>query len=236
MVFNSLPFLVFIFSFFPIYFALHGKSRMIFTLLASYVFYGWWDERFLILIIISTVVDFYLSILINNQHDPIRRKNFLILSIVMNLGFLGFFKYCNFFIDSANELIRMSGYDGSLHSLNIILPVGISFYTFQSMSYTIDVYRREIEPEPSLLNFATFIAFFPQLVAGPIVRAVDFLPQLRGDRKVFTKDFQLGFAQVLLGFTKKIVIADSLAPFVDGVFANPQNYSSLGLITGVVFF
>ncbi|HYC83812.1 MAG TPA: MBOAT family O-acyltransferase [Chryseosolibacter sp.] len=236
MVFNSIPFIVFILIFFPIYYALKGNARMIFTLLASYVFYGWWDYRFLALIAFSTLADFYLSVVIDREQDPRRRKYLLAISMVVNLAFLGFFKYFNFFIDSANDLLGIAGYDRGFNALHIILPVGISFYTFQSMSYTIDVYRRVIEPEKSLLKFATFIAFFPQLVAGPIVRAVDFLPQLQQDRKFKWSEFHLGFAQMLVGFGKKLIIADSLAPFVDGVFAFPGNYTSLVLIIGVVFY
>ena len=236
MVFNSVAFLVFIGCFFPIYFLLKGNARLLFTLIASYVFYGWWDYRFLILIALSTCIDFYLSVLINNQEDPKRRKAVLAMSIFVNLAFLGFFKYFNFFIDSANDLLGLTGYGSGLTPMHIILPVGISFYTFQSMSYTIDVYRRAIRPEPSLLKFATFIGFFPQLVAGPIVRAVDFLPQLQKDHKFNWSNFQVGLAQVLVGFGKKIVIADSLAPFVDGVFAFPGSYTSLVLIIGVVFY
>jgi alginate O-acetyltransferase complex protein AlgI len=236
MVFNSIPFLVFIALFFPIYFALKGKARLWFMLLSSYVFYGWWDYRFLALIIFSTCLDFYLSVVINNQTDPGRRKLALTISIIVNLAFLGFFKYFNFFIDSANDLLGYFGYEENYNVLNIILPVGISFYTFQSMSYTIDVYRKEIQPEPSLLRFATFIAFFPQLVAGPIVRAVDFLPQLYSDHKFKWSNFQIGFAQVLVGFGKKLVIADSLAPFVDAIFSTPEGYSSLVLIIAIVFY
>jgi alginate O-acetyltransferase complex protein AlgI len=236
MVFNSVAFLVFILCFFPVYFLLKGNARLVFTLIASFVFYGWWDYRFLALIIFSTCMDFYLSQLIHRQLDPGNRKRALVISVILNLAFLSFFKYFNFFIDSANDVLGLTGYAGGFNALYIILPVGISFYTFQSMSYTIDVYRRVIAPEPSLLKFATFIAFFPQLVAGPIVRAVDFLPQLQSDRKFKWPDFHLGFAQVLVGFGKKLIIADSLAPFVDAVFAYPGNYTSLVLIIGVIFY
>jgi len=236
MVFNSIAFLIFIACFFPIYFFLKGRARMVFTLISSFVFYGWWDYRFLILIIFSTCFDYYLSLVIDREQEPASRKRALTISIIINLAFLGFFKYFNFFIDSANDILGLTGYSGGFNALHIILPVGISFYTFQSMSYTIDVYRREIAPEPSLLKFATFIAFFPQLVAGPIVRAVDFLPQLQTDKKFKWSDFHGGFAQVLVGFGKKLIIADSLAPFVDAVFAFPGNYTSLVLIIGVVFY
>jgi alginate O-acetyltransferase complex protein AlgI len=236
MVFNSIPFLVFIALFFPIYYLLKGKARLWFILISSYIFYGWWDWRFLGLIGFSTCMDFYLSFLIQRQTDPVKRKQALMMSIIINLTFLGFFKYFNFFVDSAVTMLGYFGYAENYDVLNIILPIGISFYTFQSMSYTIDVYRRTIEPEPSFLRFAAFIAFFPQLVAGPIVRAVTFLPQMRKDHKFEWSNFQLGFAQVLLGFAKKLVIADSVAPFVDAIFGAPEAYSSLVLIIGVVFY
>ena len=236
MVFNSLAFLIFIALFFPIYYLLKGNARLWFILISSYVFYGWWDYRFLALIGFSTCMDFYLSFLIQRQTDPVKRKHALLASIVVNLTVLGFFKYFNFFVDSAVTLLGYFGYADNYNVLNIILPIGISFYTFQSMSYTIDVYRRVIEPEPSFLRFAAFIAFFPQLVAGPIVRAATFLPQMRKDHKFEWTNFQIGLAQVLVGFGKKIVIADSLAPFVDAIFASPEGYSSLVLIIGVVFY
>jgi alginate O-acetyltransferase complex protein AlgI len=212
------------------------SSRWWFILISSYIFYGWWDYRFLALIGFSTCMDYFLSFLIHDAQDPIKRKRAVIISIVVNLTFLGFFKYFNFFVDSAVTMLGYFGYEDNYNVLNIILPIGISFYTFQSMSYTIDVYRRVIVPEPSFLRFAAFIAFFPQLVAGPIVRAVTFLPQMQHDHKFKWSNFQIGLAQVLVGFGKKIVIADSLAPFVDAIFTTPEAYSSLVLIIGVVFY
>jgi len=236
MVFNSIPFLIFIALFIPIYYLLKGNARLWFILISSYVFYGWWDYRFLALIGFSTCMDYFLSFLIHNQQDPKKRKRAVLISIVVNLTFLGFFKYFNFFMDSAVTMLGYFGYEDNFDVLNIILPIGISFYTFQSMSYTIDVYRRTIAPEPSFLRFAAFIAFFPQLVAGPIVRAVTFLPQMQRDHKFQWSNFQIGLAQVLVGFGKKLVIADSLAPLVDAIFSTPEAYSSLTLIIGIVFY
>lgn len=264
MIFNSLVFLVFAIAFFPLYFATRGRLRMWVCLSASYLFYGWWDWRFLSLILFSTVMDWWFGLWISYQDRPeetrrqwlggsavlktfgrftevvsqfgLSRKAILIFSLVMNLGFLGFFKYFNFFSDSLAALVGAFGLQPSWTTLNIILPVGISFYTFQSMSYTIDVYRKQLTWEPSLLRFATFIALFPQLVAGPIVRASDFLFQLKTDQKFDWNRFNSGLGRVLWGFFKKVAIADSLAPFVDQCFDAPGTFGSLHLLIGIVFY
>ncbi len=264
MVFNSLTFLVFILLFFPLYFGTKGRWRTWVCLVASYIFYGWWDWRFLSLIVFSTVMDWWfglwiayndapeetrarcengspvlrfigkLTALAHGQH--LKRRTILVFSMVMNLGFLGFFKYFGFFADNLALMIREMGMTPSWTTLHIIWPVGISFYTFQSMSYTIDVYRRELPWEPSLLKFATFIALFPQLVAGPIVRAADFLFQMSEDKKFDWNRWNSGMGRVLWGFFKKIAIADSIAPFVDQCFAAPETFGSLHLLIGVVFY
>ena len=236
MVFNSVVFFVFTAIFFPLYFASSGRVRMWLMLVASYVFYGWWDWRFLSLILVSTCIDYYLGLRLEHAEQPRHRKRLLILSMVMNLGFLGFFKYFNFFIESATLALEGIGYTGSLSTLNIILPVGISFYTFQSMSYSIDVYRRQIPVEHDFIKFATFIAFFPQLVAGPIVRAIDFLHQLDEDKRFEWSRFQVGLGQVIWGFFKKVAIADSIAPYVDQCFSDPSLYGGMHLAIGVVFY
>ena len=236
MVFNSLNFLLFAAVFFPLYFVLRGRARLWLCLIASYVFYGAWRWEFLGLIGLSTLIDYFLGLSLADEDDPVRRKRLLQLSLLANLGFLAFFKYFNFFIESATVGLRSLGYDGSLSTLAIILPVGISFYTFQSMSYSIDVYRRQIPVERDLLRFATFIAFFPQLVAGPIVRASDFLPQFAKDREFEWTRFQVGIGQVLWGFFKKVAIADSIAPFVDQVYQYPDDFGALHLTIGVIFY
>lgn len=205
-------------------------------LIASYVFYGWWDWRFLSLIMISTLMDFNFGKLIGATENPGRRKLFLILSMCMNLGFLCFFKYFNFFIDSFVTMMHAFGLQPSVTTLKIILPIGISFYTFQSLSYTIDIYRKEIPVERNLLKFAAFIALFPQLVAGPIVRARDLLPQMNDDKKFDWDRFNSGLGRILWGFFKKVAIADSLAPFIDQCWADPFKFSSLHLTIGVVFY
>ncbi len=236
MIFNSLTFLVFAAIFVPVYFLLKGRARLLWSLAGSYIFYGWWDWRFLSLIIISTTADFILGRVIGEQEEQKKRKRLLWLSVVLNLGFLGFFKYFNFFTDSFVALLEGFGLHPGVHTLNIILPVGISFYTFQSMSYTIDIYRRQLEPEPDFFRFATFVAFWPQLVAGPIVRASDFLPQFKNDRSWDWNRFASGMTQVMWGFFKKVAVADSLAPFVDQVWAEPMSFTSINLWIAVVFY
>ena len=236
MIFNSLAFFAFIGIFFPVYFMLKGKARLWLCLVGSYFFYGWWDERFLTLIIFSTLIDYSIGLMLDKEVVQKRRKRLLTISMVVNLGFLGFFKYFNFFVESFQDLVLSMGMTPSYNTLHIILPMGISFYTFQSMSYTIDVYYKKIPVEPDLVRFATFISFFPQLVAGPIVRAKEFLPQFKMDKKFDWNRFNSGTGQMLWGFFKKMVVADSLAPFIDQCFAAPETFSSLHLMVGVIFY
>lgn len=236
MVFNSITFLVFSVIFFPVYFFLKGSLRLWWILIASYVFYGWWDVRFLSLIMLSTSLDFFAGKLISQTEDKGRRKLYLGLSLVMNLGILCFFKYFNFFIDSFIVMMESFGLQPSIGTLQIILPVGISFYTFQSLSYTIDVYRKEIPVENSLLKYASFIALFPQLVAGPIVRASDLLHQMSEDKKFTWDNFNSGLGRILWGFFKKVAIADSLALFVDQSWLVHSSFGSLHLLIGVIFY
>ncbi len=236
MIFNSLPFLVFATIFFLLYFQVHGRARMWLILVAGYVFYGWWDWRFLGLIAFTTVMDFSLGLYIDGTENQKQRRAGVVASIVMNLAFLGFFKYFNFFADSLASLIRSLGMEPSWTTLNIILPVGISFYTFQSLSYTVDVYRRKLPVERDFVKFAAFVSLFPQLMAGPIVRAYDLLPQMSEDKRFEWNRWNSGLGRVLWGFFKKVAIADSLAPFVDQVFGAPETFGSLHLLIGVVFY
>lgn len=236
MIFNSLPFLVFAALFIPLYFILKGRARLLLALAGSYLFYGWWDWRFLSLIALSTLVDYWVGAAVFRSQDEKRRKQLLLLSMVVNLGLLAFFKYFDFFISSFVELLQRFGLQPSLNTLGIILPVGISFYTFQSMSYTIDIYRRKLEPELDVIKFATFVAFWPQLVAGPIVRASEFLPQFGKDHPFDWNRFIRGSAQVLWGFFKKVAIADSLAPVVDQCFSDPMAFGSINMYVAVVFY
>ena len=202
-------------------------------LVASYVFYGWWDWRFLSLIWVSTLVDFVTGRAIHASDDPGRRRLWLWCSLATNLGMLGFFKYAGFFVDSFVDLLGNFGVEASPGPLGIILPVGISFYTFQTMSYSIDIHRRVLEPTDRLLDFALFVGFFPQLVAGPIVRARDFLTQLATDDR---SPIDTGRATRLIlgGLFKKMVLADVLgAQLVDGVFADPGGATGLETLLGI---
>ena len=236
MIFNSLPFLIFATVFFLLYFQVHGRTRMWLILVAGYFFYGWWDWRFLGLIAFTTVMDYSLGLYIDGTENPKQRRIGVVVSIVMNLTFLGFFKYFNFFADSLANLVRGMGMEPSWTTLNIILPVGISFYTFQSLSYTVDVYRRKLPVERDFVKFAAFVSLFPQLMAGPIVRAYDLLPQMSADKKFEWNRWNSGLGRVLWGFFKKVAIADSLAPFVDQVFGAPETFGSLHLLIGVIFY
>jgi alginate O-acetyltransferase complex protein AlgI len=199
-----------------------GRVRHLLLLIASYVFYGWWDWRFLGLLGFSTLVDYTVGRALGRIEDPRRRRLILGASLATNIGMLAFFKYANFFIDSALALVG-SAWRPHLH---VILPIGISFFTFQSLSYTIDVYRRKLSPERSLLRFALFLAFFPQLISGPITRATEFLHQFRKTRRFPAWRVSAGIQIFLIGFVKKCVFADRLASFVDPVFANPTAFDT----------
>jgi len=216
--FNSLEFGLFFTICFGLYVLLPHRAQNRMLLVASYIFYGAWDWRFLSLIALSTVTDFAIGRLLGRTRDPSRRRRLVTLSIVVNLGILAIFKYAGFFVDSMHDLLGLFGVAMSTHALRIVLPVGISFYTFQALSYTIDVYRRRIEPARDVLDFALFIAFFPQLVAGPIERASHLLPQVERRRRVDRESLNVGAWLVLWGLFKKVVIADNLAPLVDAVY------------------
>ena len=240
MTFNSLAFAIFL----PIVFILYWfvfknlKKQTVLILVASYIFYGLWDWRFLFLILASTAVDYLVGIAIFNNKDYDRkRKLFLWLSVIFNVGLLGFFKYYNFFADSFVDMVGLFGYDiKSTWTLNIILPVGISFYTFQTMSYSLDVYYKRLEPTKDFLLFATYVAFFPQLVAGPIERASNLLPQIAQKRVFKYEQASEGLKLILWGLFKKMVIADGLAPMVDDIFNNYGTYPASTLILGVTLF
>ncbi|MEM9940639.1 MAG: MBOAT family O-acyltransferase [Planctomycetota bacterium] len=236
MTFVSVTFLVFFVLFLLIYWNLAGSSRILVCLAASYLFYGWWDYRFLALILGSTVVDFLIARGIHTANSKSVKRLLLSLSVFANLGVLCFFKYFKFFIQSTEDLMAQVGWIVDWPTLNIILPIGISFYTFQTLSYTIDVYRQKIQPENDFLKFATFVAFFPQLVAGPIVRASHFLPQLQSDRTFQFSNLTSGFHQMVIGFAKKLIIADTLAVVVDPVFAFPEGHCSLDMIFAASLF
>ena len=239
MLFNSLEFGLFL----PIVFCLYWlvtkgdiRRQNWILLLASYFFYGWWDWRFLSLIAISSIVDYFVGLYMGREENPAMRKRLLWVSIGVNLGFLGFFKYYNFFADSFADAFSFLGHSFSPTSLHVVLPVGISFYTFQTMSYTIDVYRRQTPATKDALSFFAYVAFFPQLVAGPIERAKTFLPQFARLHSFKYERIRTGFQLILWGLFKKMVIADNCAYWGDLIFADPSPYSSLVLALGVVLF
>jgi alginate O-acetyltransferase complex protein AlgI len=239
MLFNSYVFLLFLPLAFAIYWLI-GRERLrgqnFFILVASYIFYGWWDYRFLSLIVISSIVDYVVGLKMHGEERDSKRKLLLWISMGVNLGFLGFFKYFNFFIDSFADMVSMFGMQPNVPSLQVILPVGISFYTFQTMSYTIDIYRREMEPTKDWIGFFAFVGFFPQLVAGPIERAKRLLPQFFVKREFDYDRAVDGMRQALWGFFKKVVVADTVAKFVNQTFSGYEEMSAPQLILGVFFF
>jgi alginate O-acetyltransferase complex protein AlgI len=239
MLFNSLDFAIFLPIVFVLYWFFTNKNLKLQNFLivvASYVFYGWWDWRFLYLILFSTLVDYTVGRKLRNDENPSKRTILLWTSILVNLGFLGFFKYYNFFLDNFITAFSFFGYEFSAGSLHIILPVGISFYTFQTLSYTIDVYRKKLEPTKDFIAFAAFVSFFPQLVAGPIERATNLLPQFYKKRTFNYLNAVDGLKQILWGLFKKVVIADNAAQFANEIFNNSADYSGSTLVLGTVFF
>ncbi len=236
MLFNTFDFAAFFLVVYAVYRALPWRAQNHLLLVASYVFYGLWSWKFLGLIAASTVVDYLCARGIHRSGDPRRRKALLWLSLAVNLGALGFFKYYNFFAENLGQLLLTLGLNPRSMHLDIVLPVGISFYTFQTMSYSIDVFRRRLEPTDDPLAFATFVALFPQLVAGPIERASHLLPQLLGPRRVDRAAIRGGLWLLLVGYFKKTVIADNLAPIADAAFAAPLNIGSLQMLIGIYAF
>ena len=240
MLFNSIEFLLFLPVVFVLYWFVFDKNlkhQNLLILFSSYVFYGWWDYRFLSLIFLSTIVDYFIGLNIPKQDSEKKQKLFLWGSILFNLGVLGFFKYYNFFVDSWIDLFSSIGYEiKSVWTLNIILPVGISFYTFQTMSYTIDIYKKKLQPTKDFISFASFVSFFPQLVAGPIERASNLLPQILKKREFQYEQGVQGLRLILWGLFKKVVIADSLAPMVDNIFSNYEDFGGGILWLGAIYF
>ncbi|GAB5472897.1 MAG: MBOAT family protein [Maribacter sp.] len=238
MLFNSLDFAIFLPLVFILYWFVFKKTGLqnLLIFAASYFFYGWWDWRFLSLILFSTIIDFSIGIALRKEEKKKRRLLFLWLSIIVNLGFLGFFKYYNFFLDNFISAFSIFGMELSASSLNIVLPVGISFYTFQTLSYTIDVYKRKLEPCTDFIAFGAFVSFFPQLVAGPIERATNLLPQFYKKRSFNYSLAVDGLRQILWGLFKKVVIADNCAEYANLIFNNADNYSGSTLLLGAFFF
>jgi len=239
MLFNSIDFAIFLPIVFILYWFVANKNLKLQNLLivaASYLFYGWWDWRFLSLIIFSTIIDYSVGRMLERKKNQINRKVLLWISILVNLGFLGFFKYYNFFLDNLVTAFNFLGHPINPQGLNIILPVGISFYTFQTLSYTIDVYKRKMKPTKDYIAFSAFVSFFPQLVAGPIERATNLLPQFYKKRTFEYSKSVDGIRQILWGLFKKVVIADNCAEYANLIFNNSGDYSGSTLVLGALFF
>ncbi len=239
MLFNSIDFAIFLPIVFILYWFVTNKNlklQNVLIVVSSYIFYGWWDWRFLSLVLYSSVVDFLVGIWLGKQNNPVKRKLLLSISIAGNLGLLVFFKYYNFFLDSFVDAFSFFGYELSTRSLNVILPVGISFYTFQTLSYGVDVYRKQLEPTRDFIAFSAFVTFFPQLVAGPIERATNLLPQFYSHRNFNYARAVDGLRQVLWGLFKKVVIADNAAEYANLIFNNSGEFSGSTLALGVFFF
>jgi len=239
MLFNSIDFAIFLPIVFILYWFVANKNLKLQNFLivaASYLFYGWWDYRFLSLILFSTIVDYAVGQKLRTEEKQSKRKILLWTSIIVNLGFLGFFKYYNFFLENFVSAFSLFGMEINANSLNIILPVGISFYTFQTLSYTIDVYRKKLEPTKDFIAFSAFVCFFPQLVAGPIERARNLLPQFYRKRTFEYQKAVDGMRQILWGLFKKIVIADNCAELANQIFNNSADMNGSTLVLGAIFF
>lgn len=237
MIFTELRFVLFLATVFCVHWTLRSnRTRKLWLLLVSYGFYSIWDWRFLGLIILSTLVDYVAGQQIHRSEAPRRRKLWLGVSLVVNLGLLGTFKYLDFFRESTAAMLELFGFDPHMESLGWILPVGISFYTFQTLSYSLDIYFRRLKPVDGLLDLATFVAFFPQLVAGPIVRASDFLPQLATRRAFSFEKVRPLLLLFLVGFFKKACVSDNITGYVDAFYSAPESYSFLATWMGMLMF
>lgn len=239
MLFNSIHFLLFLPVVFGMYWAFNGRNlrtQNILLLVSSYYFYACWDYRFLFLLIFSTSLDYYSGIKIHEACNKARRQFWLWLSIIINLGFLGIFKYYNFFAQTFADGLRMLGMQVNITSLNVILPVGISFYTFHGLSYVVDIYKERLKPVNSVVEYSVFVSFFPLLVAGPIERATHLLPQIQKGRTFSYSTAVDGLRQLLWGMFKKVVIADNCAEYANLVFKDPHSYNGSALVLGAVFF
>jgi alginate O-acetyltransferase complex protein AlgI len=237
MLFNSLTFVVFYVAVFALYWLLRARTpQNVLLLAASWVFYGAWSWKFLLLLIGSSVLDYICGLLIERASSQQRRRLVLVISVAGNLLFLATFKYLGFFVAELAALLERMGFDASLPVLSIVLPIGISFYTFQTIGYVVDVYRRKVPAARSFLDYALYVAFFPQLVAGPIERAGHLIPQFQKPRVWSTPAFESGLQLAFWGLFKKVVIADNLAPYIDAVYSSPGDYAGGALATATVFF
>jgi alginate O-acetyltransferase complex protein AlgI len=236
MIFNSIDFLLFFPVIYLFYILTEKRLQNIILLIGSYFFYGYWDYRYLSLLFVSTIIDYFVSLGLVRYKDSPKKKYLLYISLFSNLGILGFFKYFNFFIISAKETFLQFGIQLNTTTLEFLLPLGISFYTFQTMSYTIDVYRGKLEPSRNFLDFALFVSFFPQLVAGPIERATHLLPQISSKRIITREMVERGIFLILLGFYKKVYIADNLSIIVDPLYSDPNTSGAMMIFANFVFY
>jgi D-alanyl-lipoteichoic acid acyltransferase DltB (MBOAT superfamily) len=237
MLFDTPIYVIFLAFVVLIYWRLNHRRQNVFLLIASYFFYAWWDWRFLSLILISTIVDFYCARYISRSTDAARRRSLLALSVAVNLSFLGFFKYCDFFVGSLATALNTIGVHVPVHILGIILPPGISFYTFQELAYIVDVYQRKLKPANSLVDYALFITLFPHLIAGPIQRPSHLLPQVQRIRRLDPKRFFDGLMLILSGLFRKAVVADNCALLVEAAFSGKLGHPNLmSTLIGVYAF
>jgi alginate O-acetyltransferase complex protein AlgI len=235
--FTQASFLAFFALVFGAYWALRdNRRRKLLLLAASYLFYGCWEPRFLGLILLSTSVDFAVGLALEHSEDPRIRRRSLAASVLVNLGILACFKYYGFFVDAALAVVRALGGETERSGLELVLPVGVSFFTLQSLSYSIDVYRRELAAERRFVDYALFVGFFPRLLAGPLVRAKHFLPQLADARSLATVDVRSALLLFALGYFKKACLADNLAPYVDPLFADPTAYAAQSRVLGALLY
>jgi D-alanyl-lipoteichoic acid acyltransferase DltB (MBOAT superfamily) len=236
MLFNSFVFFFFLIFVVTIYYNVGIKYRKLLLLISSYVFYGYWDYRFTILLAISTLVDFLIGKKLYVAKEKNEKKKLLLLSVCVNLGILALFKYYDFFVDSFSAIAGQFNQNLDYLHLNIILPVGISFYTFQTMSYTIDIYRDKLKPTKSIIDFAVFVSFFPQLVAGPIERARNLLPQIAINKLPSKEQINSGIVLIVMGLFKKVLIGDTTGRIVDQIFSQPEIYKSPELLSALILF
>lgn len=236
MLFNSFTYLSFLILIVPVYYLLPLRFKNLFLLICSYLFYAYWDWRFCSLLAITTISVYICGKYIFISRDKKKKRIILIICLIINLGILVLFKYYNFFIDSFNSAFSVFGGNLDWLHLNLILPVGISFYTFQALTYVIDLYRGEIKPERSVINFSLFVSFFPQLLSGPIERAKNILPQLSTPRKFDSAQLKEGLVLITLGMFKKVIIGDSAARMINQIYAEPSYYASIEILMAIVLF
>lgn len=236
MLFNSFEFIAFFIIVYGLYLVLTHRYQNALLLIASYFFYGSWDWRFLGLMLFSTTMDYTFGLVLGRVQNPSRRKLILVTSIAVNLGFLFVFKYFNFFSTNLHNVLKLVGLDLDVHLLNVVLPLGISFYTFHNISYIVDVYAGRVKATRNFIEFALYVALFPQLIAGPIARPAHLLPQTHNPRRITSDMVRTGGWLILLGYFKKVVLADNMAPFTKQLFEHPSSMHGAEVVLGLYAF